>query len=80
MIIVTDLVRAPSYHYVLVNKNSAKYKACSVGCGFRRGLNPSNEIPGCDARRSDAEVSVKLKLCGMSITPSLPSLLGPLWR
>ena len=40
---------------------------------------PPNECPGCDTKRSDGEVPVMLKLWGMWSTPSLPSLLGPLW-
>ena len=38
-----------------------------------------NECPGYDTKQSDGEVPVVLELWGMRITPSLPSLPGPLW-
>ena len=39
----------------------------------------SNECPGYDTKQSDNEVPVILEPWGMWITPSLPSLPGPLW-
>ena len=38
----------------------------------------TNENPGYDIKSFDGEVPA-LELWGMSSTPSLPSLLGPLW-
>ena len=34
---------------------------------------------GYDTKQAEAVASVMLKLWGMQSTPSLPSLLGPLW-
>ena len=45
----------------------------------QRGKTPPNKCPGYDTKQSDIEVSVILELWGMRSTPSLPSLLGPLW-
>ena len=38
---------------------------------------PTNECPGYDTKRSDAEVPVMLELRRMRSTPSLPSLPVP---
>ena len=43
------------------------------------GKTPLNKCPGYDTKQSDGEVPVMLELWGMQSTPSLPSLLGPLW-
>ena len=40
---------------------------------------PPNECPGYNTKQSDSEILVMLDLWGMLSTPSLPSLLGPLW-
>ena len=42
-------------------------------------LDSPNESPGYDAKQSDGEAPVILEIWGMRSTPSLPSLLGPLW-
>ena len=39
-----------------------------------------NESLGYDTKESDGEASLMLELWGMRSTPSLPSLLGPLWH
>ena len=45
-----------------------------------RGIRfPLNKCPGYDAKQSDGEASVTLKLWRMLSTPLLPSLPGPLW-
>ena len=36
-------------------------------------------LPGYDTKPSDGKVPVMLELWGIQSTPSLPSLLGPLW-
>ena len=36
-------------------------------------------VPGYDTKQYDGETSVMQELWGMWSTPSLPSLLGPLW-
>ena len=40
---------------------------------------PPNECPEYDTKQSDGEVPAVLEFWGMRSTPSLPSLLGPLW-
>ena len=40
---------------------------------------PTTECPGYDTKQSDVEAPVLLELWEMRITPSLPSLLDPLW-
>ena len=62
-------------------------RSCPVSWGCRipwlllcSGVRPlTKECPGYDTKQSDAEVPVMLELWGMQSTPSLPSLLGPLW-
>ena len=48
-------------------------------CISAEGWDFPNEYPGYDNKQSDFEVPVMLELRGMRITPSLPSLPGPLW-
>ena len=69
---------------------SIGYLMCPVGWGCRihwlrlcRGVRTppqkKNECPRYDTKESDGKVPVMLELWGMWSTPSLPSLLGPLW-
>ena len=60
---------------------------CSVGwscrihwLNFCRGVRPSNECPSYDIKQSDGEVPAVLEFWEMRSTPSLLSLLGPLWH
>ena len=48
-------------------------------CFSAERQNLPNECPGYDTKQSDGEVPVMLELWRMRITPSLPSLPGPLW-
>ena len=59
---------------------------CPVSWGCRihrlhlcRGPTPPNKCPRYDTKQSDGEVPLTLDLWEMWSTPSLPSLLGPLW-
>ena len=40
---------------------------------------PLQECPVYDTKQSDGEASVMLEIWEMWSTPSLPSILGPLW-
>ena len=46
---------------------------------FCRGVRPTNEWSGNDAKQSDCEVTVMLELWGIWSTPLLPSLRSLLW-
>ena len=50
-----------------------------VLCRGVRSPPPPNESPGYDTKQYGDEVPVMLELWGIRITPSLPSLVGPLW-
>ena len=43
------------------------------------GQDPLNKCPGYDTKQFDGEAPVMLELWGISSTPSLPLLPGPLW-
>ena len=45
---------------------------------LQRGKTPPTSVLGNDTKQSEGETSVMLKLWEMRITPSLPSLPGPL--
>ena len=72
---------------ILVGTQSWRIVLCPVSWGCRihwlhlcGGIRPPpNEYPGYDTKQSDGEVPAVLELWGMRSTPSLPSLLGPLW-
>ena len=44
-----------------------------------RRIKAPNQCPGYDIKQSDGEAQIILELWGIQSTPSLPSLLGPLW-
>ena len=48
-------------------------------CISAEELDSPNKCPGCDTKQSNGKAAVMLELWGMWSTPSLPSLLGPLW-
>ena len=50
-----------------------------TGCISTEEQDPPNEFPGYDTKQSDGEVPVMLELWQMPSTPSLPSLIDPLW-
>ena len=49
------------------------------GCISEEGEDSLTESPGYETEHSDCEAPVMLELWGIGITPSVPSLLGPLW-
>ena len=52
----------------------------TLTASLQRGKTPTpNECPRYDTKLSDGEAPVMLELWGIWSTPSLPSLLGPLW-
>ena len=55
---------------------TVEYTDCISAEGVRL---PPNECPVYDAKQSDGEASVMLKLWGMQSAPSLLLLPGPLW-
>ena len=55
--------------------NETRTHSCRSDCA---GPDYFVSYPGYDAKRSDVEVQVMLKLWGMQSTPSLPLLPGPL--
>ena len=67
--------------------NKSCHSFCPVGWGCRthrlllcRGVRPPpHECPEYDTKQSDGEVPAVLELWRMRSTPSVPSLLGPLW-
>ena len=79
------------YSY-LIQIICTQFYGCPVGWGCRiyrlhlcRGVrlptttNNNNKCHGYDSKKSDSEVPVMLELWRMRNSPSLQSLLGPLW-
>ena len=63
------------YHFLAQSAGAAEYTDYISA----EGKNFLNEYPEYDTKQSDGEAPAKLELWGMQGTPSLPSLLGPLW-
>ena len=71
-----------SFLYIFARSSPSVFVAQSAGAveytdSF--SADPTNECPTYDTEQSDGEVPVMLELWGMQNTPSLPSLLSPLW-
>ena len=72
------------YIYIYIYINICKMAQLAgaveyIDCIFAEGENSPNQCPVYDAKQSDVETPVMLKLWGIWNTPSLPSLPGSFW-